>query len=151
MITIEINLLVIVHKKIVKPLFFLRTTCINSPKFSPTHNFLSFFKNLFHSEGCKEMVQGYGFNLGSCWRIQSVPQAHELGLHHGCGLMVMTGAVSQKWLYSERHRVKGKRVRDEESTFKQSSWDNTTWDEITENPVWEISQGWNSISHLLVS
>lgn len=68
------------------------------------------FYNLSHYEGCKEMVQGYGFNLGSGWGIQSVPQAHELGLHHGCGLVVLTGAVSQKWLYGERHKADGEHL-----------------------------------------
>lgn len=49
------------------------------------------------------MVQGSGFNLGRGWGVQSVPQAHELGLHHGRGLVIMAGAVSQKGLYGERY------------------------------------------------
>lgn len=36
--------------------------------------------------------------LGGCGRVQAVPQTHELGLHHGRGLMVQTGAVPQKRL-----------------------------------------------------
>ena len=33
--------------------------------------------------------------------VQAVPQAHELGLHHGCGLVVQAWSVPQEGVWSK--------------------------------------------------
>lgn len=61
------------------------------PKYSPCQ-----LLNLVCTLQCKNEL--WLCNLGGWGGFNAVPQAHELGLHHGCGLMVQTGAVPQKWL-----------------------------------------------------